>query len=265
MIARKTWREIRGMAIAYAVILELLLIPAVLLWPDVKQGLSGLVRLMPMRSLRDAFNAMMSPDDDVAYRAYLAVQVFFKGTNIVGIAGAVLLGTGLIARERENQTLEFLVSRPISRSRILWGKFWVVALILIVPIFVTSWTVIPLSKVDSVAVDIPFDVVTICCVHASAFVLAVLAITTLISVLGRSQVSTAFWIGAVVLVEATTYFVQGINAASAFRLSDFYVYGPVMAGNVPAMTLFLDKTIWLLVVAGAAYFAADRTFRKSGL
>ena len=34
MIANKTWREIRVMALVYLLILELLMGPVILLWPD---------------------------------------------------------------------------------------------------------------------------------------------------------------------------------------------------------------------------------------
>ena len=265
MIAGKTWREVRGMGIAYCLLLELLLVPAILLWPDVKLGLSAIMKMMPMAVLRDMFERMTDSNEEVAYRAYLSVQVFFKGVNIVSIAAAVLLGTGMIARERENQTLEFLVSRPISRSRILWSKFWVVALVIVVPIFVTSWTVIPLSRVPTVDFEISLASILVCSVHASVFVLAVLAVTTLCSVLARSQVLSAFWIGAFVILQATIYFVQGIRVVSVFRLADFYVYGPVMAGNVSAATLFLDKTIWVALFGITCYFVADRAFRRVNL
>ncbi|MBI5849756.1 MAG: ABC transporter permease subunit [Planctomycetes bacterium] len=265
MIAGKTWREVRGMGLAYCLLLELLLVPAVLLWPDVKLGLSAIMKMMPMAILRDMFVQMTDSNEEVAYRAYLSVQVFFKGVNIVGIAAAVLLGTGLIARERENQTLEFLVSRPISRSRILWSKFWVTALVVVVPIFVTSWTVIPLSRVPSVDFEISLESILICSVHASVFTVAVLTVTLLCSVLARSQVVSAFWIGAFVIFQATIYFVQGIRVVSVFQLADFYVYGPVMAGNVSAGSLFLGKTIWVALFAAACYATADRAFRRVGL
>ncbi len=250
MIARKTWREVRGMTIAYTLLLELLLIPAILLWPDLRRAGAGIGELLPAEFLRNIFRQVMSPDDDGAFLAYMAVQLFFKGVNIVGVAGAVLMGTGLVARERENQTLEFLLARPVSRSRILAAKFGVVAVCLVVP---------------SVDHDLPFDRVTIAAFHNACFVLLVLAGTTLCSVLSRTQVHTAFWIGAVIVAQVAIYFVQEIRQVSLFRLSDFDVYGPVMAGNVGFTRLFLDGTIWVLAGTLALYLAADRTFRRTPL
>ena len=85
----------------------------------------------------------MSRDLDAAYGAYMAIQMYFKAINIIGVACACLFGTALIARERENQTLEFLLSRPVSRSRALFAKFAVCSAAIVVPIFITSWTAIP--------------------------------------------------------------------------------------------------------------------------
>ncbi len=265
MIATKTWREIRGMGVAYALILELMLIPAIVLWPDLRRGGSAVVSMMPAKFLKDLAEAVMGPNDDAAYRAYMAVQMFFKGINIMGVAAAVLMGTGMIARERENQTLEFLLARPLSRSRILWGKFWVTAIVIVVPIFLTSWTAIPLSRIASVDQELPFAAVTLCCVHASAFVLCILALTTLFSVIARSQVHTAFWIGVVVVTQVAIYFVQEIRTFSAFRLSDFEVYGPIMAENTTVADQLLGSTLWLVLATIALYGLADRAFRRAGL
>jgi ABC-type transport system involved in multi-copper enzyme maturation permease subunit len=265
MIARKTWREIRGMAFAYTLILELLLLPAVLLWPNLRRGGNVIVEMMPAEFLRDMMREVMSTDSDAAYRAYMAVQMFFKGVNMVGIAAAVLLGTGLIARERENQTLEFLLARPVSRSRILWDKFWVVAVAVAIPIFVTSWTAAPLSRLPSVDETLPLGPVTLCAMHNTAFVWAVLALTTLFSVMARSQVQVAFWIGAVIIANVAVYFVQEIRVASLFRLSDFETYGPIMAGQHGFEQVFWPKTVWLLLATSIVYAVADRLFRRTPL
>jgi hypothetical protein len=39
VIAGKTWREVRWMALAYLVILEALCVPVLLLWPDIYEDL----------------------------------------------------------------------------------------------------------------------------------------------------------------------------------------------------------------------------------
>jgi ABC-type transport system involved in multi-copper enzyme maturation permease subunit len=262
MIAGKTWRELRVMAIAYTLMLELLLVPAILLWPSFRGEGGVMLRLMPKGTFLAEMAQAMSTGDAAAYRAYMAVQMFFKGTNVVGIACAVLLGTGLIARERENGTLEFLLSRPFGRARVLWGKFLVAALITVVPIFVTSWTALPLSRLPSVDEQLPLAGVMLGSLHAGAFVLMWLAFTVMCSVLFRTQVHVAFVAGAVIVLQVAIFFIQEIRAFSLLRLSDFLVYGPVVAGNVGFGQLFFSRTIWCLGIAAACGAVAAWRFRR---
>lgn len=262
MIAAKTWREIRVMVFAYTLILEVMLIPAIWLWPTLRNEAMTIARIMPADFLKRMFE-QISSGSEAAYSAYMAVQMFFKGTNIVGIACAVLIGTGLVARERENQTLEFLLSRPVSRAHVLWSKFWVSAVAVVVPIFLTSWTAIPLSWL--VEEDLSFAAVTLAAIHASAFVLAFVAFTLLVSVLMKTQVHVAFAVGAAIVVEVAIYFVQEIRTVSLFRLSDFDVYGPILAGNASYGGVLLGRTLWLAIAAGAFFLASLALFRKADL
>ena len=262
MIAKKTWIELRGMGLAYQLLLILQLLPAVLLWPDLRRGGSALTNMMPAEFLKDIFRQVMQDDADPAYLAYMAVQLFFKGVNIVGIAAAVLVGTGLIARERENQTLEFLLSRPVSRSAVLWNKFWVAALIVTIPIFLGNLVAVPLSLIPSVDQDLPIDRVLLGSFHNAAFCLLVLALTTLFSIFARAQVHAAFWIGALVISQVAIYFIQEIRVASLFRLSDFDIYGPIMSGSASFGYVFEHYTLWVLLGALAVYIAADRLFQR---
>lgn len=262
MIAGKTWREVRWMGLVYALHIELMLVPAILLWPNIRNEAAAIGRIIPIESFQRMFEAISSADATAAYSAYMAVQMFFKGVNIIGIAGAVLLGTGLIARERENQTLEFLLARPVRRAHVLWSKFWVVALVITVPVFVTSWSAIPLSRLPSVDEHLEFWPVTLGAMHSSAFAVAILCATLVFSVIARNQVHTAFMIGGVVTVQVAIYFIQEIRVASIFRLSDWDVYGPILAGNVSFSKLFFGTTIWILLGGAVLYVVADRLFQR---
>ena len=264
MIALKTWREIRVMALVYLIILEMMLVPAVLLWPTLYEDLqrSALLSSLPGFLQRMA-NSMRDANEGFAFRSYMAVQMFFKGVNVAGIACAVLLGTAMVARERENLTLEFLLARPISRAVILWSKYWVTALAILIPIFLTSWSAIPLAK--HIGWTLPFAEVTLGAFHSSAFVLLFLTLTMLFSVLCNSQVHVAFIVGGFTIVQVCIYFIQTIRAASVFRLSDFDIYGPILAGNTGFGDLFWEQTIWILGVVVLLYATAYQLFRRADL
>lgn len=260
MIATKTWREIRGMAIGYTLLLEIMLIPAILLFPRLRLARGAFEQLMPMQVLRDAMSWIADDDPDYAYRQYMAIQMFFKGTNIVGIAGAVLLATALVARERENGTLEFLLSRPVSRTRILLSKLGVVCIALVVPILLTSWSAIPLSwAIDH---DLPFGAVTIAAMHASVFVVMFAALTCLCSVLAQTQAQAAFVVGGLIVVQVAIYFIQEIHVASVFRLSDPHFYNPIFEGKFGLGTVLLEHTIWPALGAIALGGLALLQFRR---
>ena len=112
---------------------------------------------------------------------------------------------------------------------------------------------------------LPFAEVTLAATHNVAFIWLILAMTTLFSVLGRSQVQVAFWTGAVIIFQSAIYLIQEVRVASLFRLSDFEIYGPVMAGNLGLEDLFLSRTVWLLLATAILYGIADRLFRRTAL
>ncbi len=259
-IAGKTWREVRVLTYAYTLLLLLGLLAAVLMWPTLRNEAAAIGRMLPAKFLQRIAEAIASPSGDQAYRAYMAMQMFFKGTNIVGLAFAVLVGTGIVARERETQTLEFLLGRPVARAQVLLQKVTVVAAALVVPIVLTSLAAIPLSWI--VEENLEFVPVFIGSLHAAAFALVFLAATTVASVLLRTQVHVASAIGAIIVLQVVVYFVQQIRIVSVFRLSDFDVYGPLLMGQSGPGDLVLSTTLWLLGAAVALYLLANRAFSR---
>lgn len=260
LIAGKTWRELRVMALVYTAILELQLLLAVLLWPNLRhEAARSIADIMPADFLRRMMIQISDPD--AGYRAYMATQMFFKGVNIVGLAAAVLFATGIVARERENGTLEFLLARPVSRSRILAEKFAVVVAAVLVPVFLTSWSAVPLSWL--VEEELSLRNVTLGALHNALFCLVFLAWTCAFSVRARTQLHVAFVIGAIVLVQVGIFFIQEIRVVSIFRFSDFDVYGPIMAGNRTLLGLMAGQGVWMLLLAAVGYVVADRLFQRA--
>ncbi|GAB4151950.1 MAG: hypothetical protein Fur0037_20710 [Planctomycetota bacterium] len=270
MIAAKTWREIRVMAWIYFAILLLMLVPAILVWPDLYADLqraSAMAKAIGSwgEFMRRAIDAMKNPDEDFAFLSYMALQMYFKGTNVAGIAASVLIGTGLVARERETTTLEYLLSRPVSRGRILWQKTWPCLLALVIPIFLANWAAIPIAR--SIGYGLPFSGVTWCSVHAAAFVALLFVLTVLASVHCRIQAHAAFLVGGVVILELAIYFIPVLRVASLFRVSDFDWYGPIMSGNRPPSEMFdlfsgPGLTAWISIAAASIYALAHYRFAR---
>lgn len=257
-IAAKTWQEAKVVTLLYTVLLEVNILLAIWLWPDFKPEAAAFGRMI--RPLRPMFDAIANPNEELAYNAYMALQLFFKGTSIIGLSFAVLLGTGMIARERENQTLEFLLGRPIGRSRVLFSKFAVIAVAMVVPIVLTSLSAAPLSWMIDAQLD--WRRLLAASVHASAFALLFLAATAIGSVLCRNQVHVAAAAGAFIVLQVILFFIQTIRAISVFRLADWDIYGPLMLGSGMFGQIFLDRTLWVLLATVLLYVVADRLLQR---
>lgn len=267
MIAGKTWREIRLMALAYLLILELLAVPAILLWPDLYPDLqrSTLLRNLGIEWIQRLGERIGNRDEEIAYVNWCAAMLFFRSTNLVGVAAAVLLGTGLFAREREACTLEFLLARPVTRGRVLWAKSWPTAVCVVVPLYAVSASAIPWSR--CIDLDLPPWEVFLASTHAAAFALFFLAATTWLSVVCRVQAHVAAWIGAVAVLQIGVYLTQRIRPWSLFRLVDFDWYGPLLSGNTGIRQMFDPThgpafTTWLLLATAGFYLLAWRALRR---
>jgi ABC-2 type transport system permease protein len=268
MIAAKTWREVRVMALAYLLILELLCVPVLLLWPEIYADLqrSTLLKNLGIDFVRRIGEGVSNRDEDVAYRSWCAVMLFFRSTNLVGVAAAVLLGTGLFARERENQTLEFLLSRPVGRGAILWQKWWPAAVCVVVPIYLVSASAIFWSR--CIDLELPAWELFLASTHAAAFVLLFLGAATWLSVCLRAQAHVAAAVGAFAVVQVGLYLTQRIRPYTLFRLADYEWYSPILAGNTRAWQMFdpirgPGFTTWLLAGSALFYWLAWRALRRA--
>ncbi|MEZ5990636.1 MAG: ABC transporter permease subunit [Planctomycetota bacterium] len=267
MIAAKCWREMRLYALLYVVLLGGLLGLALLFWPDAREKLvekgGQFEFLAPMQALKDFFKDAASRLEPAAFAAYVGVQQFFKGVNIVGVACAVLMGCSTIAKERERGTFELLASRPVSRGRILWSTTWVLALILVVPVFASSLLVLPYARAQGY--ELPVGGLLQASLHSSLFVLLFLGLTLLGSVLLRTQVEVATAIGAFVILQVGIYFVPVVQHGSLFRLTDYDVYRPMVPGNLDWTGFLLGTEVWLVLAVVGVWLLAFTLFRRRDL
>ena len=267
MIARKTWLEVRWMTLAHFVVLEAMLVAAVLYWPEIAPNLrklSAIKSLVPGEFMKRMFQGVI----DHGYPAYITVQQFFKGVNIISIATAVLLATGTIAGERETGTIEFLLSRPASRLRVLWSKFWVLALCVVVPIFASTAT-IPLLEgtipADTVKISPDFWLLMWAAYRSALFCLFFLTATLMFSTMFAQQVHVAFAIGSLIVVQVGMFFVQVLRHGSIFMLSDYDTYWPIVAGNREFSRLFWSEDIWLILGCLVLYGISAWRFRRQDI
>lgn len=267
MIARKTFGEVWLMTLVYALMLVVLQVPIILLWPELYDDLkkSALLRNAGFDFLQRIGTGVTDRQEEVAYRNWIALMLFLRSVNLLGIAASVLLGTALFARERETQTLEFLLTRPVSRGAVLWQKSWPVVLCVVVPIFAVNTSAILWSRL--IEMDLPLLPLTLANLHGSLFVLAILSFTTFVSVNCRVQAHVAFWVGGIVVLQLGIYLIPRLRGYSLFRLSDFDWYGPILAGNVDLAQMFVPwlgpaHSLWLLLAIALFYGLSWRSLRN---
>jgi len=115
--------------------------------PTVQQSsreLSQMVKSMP-EGLIKAFG--LDPKFTITLEGFIASKHFSLMWPIILIALTVSLGSSLIAGEIEKKTIGILLSQPVSRFKIFWGKFLAALFYLIIFIPITVISAIPLAKI----------------------------------------------------------------------------------------------------------------------
>jgi len=203
--------------IGYFLILELLLVAAVLYWPDfVKSitGLMGLARPLPV------VGEMLENIDDVGFYAYAAGQHYFKGCNLLGSVAAVMFGVGTVAGEVHRGTLEILLARPLSRRRILAERTLAGWIAFALPTLLSTLTLPYLASVVGEYVD--YSTVLLGVTHEIAFLTMIYGLTILLSAVASNPTKIALAILLPVGFSYAIYFVKRLTHYSPLRLADMY-------------------------------------------
>ena len=115
---------------------------------------------------------------------YLSGQIFYLMLPLLLGALAIAAGSSLIGREEREGTLELLLARPISRSRLMLSKALVGLIIITIVSLIAGLTTAALSKV--VDLPVPFDNIMLATFAATALAISFGAIAFMITMLGRT-------------------------------------------------------------------------------
>lgn len=119
---------------------------------------------------------------------YLSSQLFYAVLPMtLGILG-ISLGSSLIAKEEKDSTIELLLSRPVSRSKLLFSKFFAGGLILLIVGIITALSALAIAVLVNIEVSYLniFLASLVCLIMTAAFG----SIAFLISVTGRARVAS---------------------------------------------------------------------------
>jgi ABC-type transport system involved in multi-copper enzyme maturation permease subunit len=210
-------RELRAVAwkaLAYALVLEAMLVAAILYWPQFRDNIPAILRLVPGKVMGGMVAAMTSQ----GAQGYVTFQHFFKGCHLLGGAAAAVFAAGAVAGEAHRGTLEIWLALPFSRRRLLAERYVAGLLAVALPILATTATIpwlLSLVKEDSRL--LPY---ALAAVHECVFLAAIYSATFLVSALGSRPVAIAFGAILVLVLELALYLVMDLTHGSIYRLAD---------------------------------------------
>lgn len=239
-------------ALAWFVVLEALLAGAVLFWPNFQENLGPLRALLPIEALRGAFDSMAQG----GVAGYVYGQHFFKGCNTVGTLAAVVFAMGAVAGEAHRGTLELVLSRALSRRRILLERWIAGALAVVAPVFATTATIPWL--LDRVHEEMPWSSLMLSAAHQSLFLAAVYSVTFLLSCFGSRPLSIGFGMLLFTIFEFSLYMIMKVTHASIFRLTDIDVYLGIGATHALDLRIVVPLLVVIAVTLGLSLLAFAR-------
>lgn len=212
-----TWR-----ALAFFLLLQMMLVAAVLSWPDFfdeMEGAGGTIRFIAKYA---GVDDLLEKVDELGLMGYVTGQHLFKGCNTLGTAAAVLFAVGAVAGEAQRGTLEIWIARPVSRARLLIERYVSGALALAIPVMASTAT-IPwlLTYLDE---SLELRPLLLCAAHQSILLLACYSLTFLASARGRNPVAIGVLMLFVFTFEFAIYVVKNTKEYSMYRLSDLDRY-----------------------------------------
>jgi len=225
----RTLRSYLLPAIAYALLLEVMIAAAILYWPSFEENFESYRKMVPFESLRKLVDSIAGID------AYVNLQHFYKACNVLGTAAAVFFAAGAVAGEANRGTLELWLSRPVSRTRMLLERYVVGALAVTLPIFATSAT-IP-YWLGRVGEEMSLSGLMLSSVHQSLFLLVLYSLAFCISTVTSRPMPVALGLLFLTIFEFSIYLVMEWTHYSWFRLADIDDFKAIVnTGQLDAST-----------------------------
>jgi len=251
MIFRHWLRENLLLAAGYSILLALNALASILYWPELRDNIPAVIKMIPLEPLQDFFRAM----DKYGYWAYLCFQLFWKAAGVFGIAAAGLMGTGIVAREVDNRTAELLLSRPISRASLFFQRWLAGAVLLVLPMFLVSYASILLTPhVQEVIKPATIFAAT---AYVSLFVLAAYTLTALLSTRFSHQMKAGIVVMGFMLLQFALYMIKQLWDFSLYNLIDLDPLIPITDGLFPWTNCLLMSGA-TMVFYGLAWWNFER-------
>lgn len=193
---------------------------------------------------------------------YLSSQIFYLLLPMLLSILTIGLGSSLIAREEDSGTIELLLSRPISRSRLIAGKALAGLLVLVVVCAVSIISLLIMSAL--VKIEVPLLAIAATALSSAALALLLGSISFAITCMGRTARLAS--IGVAALVGIGGYIISSLSAVVNWLhwpaiISPFHYYHPaeILGGNYhwPELIGFFAASVILGIFAWYAFRRRD--------
>ena len=251
MLALHYAREQRFLVMGYFGLLLINLVAGTLYWPEMRDNFPEIIKLIPIEPLQQFVRAF----EEQGFWAYFSVQHFFKGAGMFGLAAGGLMGSGIIAGEVDHRTMELLLSRPISRARILFTRWSTGAVLLFIPFFTAALIGRGLApRVDESLAFIPLLQGTL---YTFLFTLCCFTAATALSSRFSHSLKGGLLVLGFMLLQLAVYMIDKLWDYSLYNLIDLDVTLPIEQGIFPWY-----ETAWLGGMIALFYGLAYLGFRK---
>jgi len=245
------FREQRFLMVGYTLLLALNMLGGALYWPEMRDNFPEMIKFIPFEPLQDFVRAF----EKHGFWAYFCVQHFYKGAGMFGIAAAGLMGTGIVAREVDRRTAELLLSRPVSRARILFVRWATGAVMLFVPFLAVAFLSVPLAS----SVDETLDLWDLMrgALYSYLFILMAFTATTALSTRFSHHPKAGMMVLGFMLMHLAIYMIQDLWDYSLYNLIDLDLVMPIADDAMPWY-----ETSWMASLTLLFYGLALWSFRR---
>ncbi len=193
-------------------------------------------------------------------QGYLSGRIFYLFLPMLFTIAAVNLGYNLIGKEERDKTIELLLSRPISRGRLLAAKA-LSGLIIMLAIGIISMISI-VVMCDLVKLSVPLPNVAYATLLALLFSISIGALSFMLVALGRGARSLS--LGLPIALALGSYLITSLISIASWlrwpaRFTPFYFYRPADVFNgVYDHRFALPFIFGILVAAIVSYLGFRR-------
>ncbi|MEZ5979379.1 MAG: ABC transporter permease subunit [Planctomycetota bacterium] len=188
---------------------------------------------------------------------YVCGQQFFKFSNTLGTGAAVMFAAGAVASDTQRGTLELVLSRPVSRTRLYLERWIAGALALAVPMFLVSALFRPLCDVLGVTISVPTSLMLEAAAYETAFLSIFYSVAFTWSVFAPRVLTIVLGLIFGTIGMYALYLIPDANAWSIYQWADVRTFFDMQSRP-------LSATQWLrpLAISAAVALVGWYGFRR---